>query len=235
MPEWLLDFLAVIIPALAWPFVVIIVALLFRKPITNLFSRDNMKIKVGSLEVSFAEAAKIANEGMVDISGRLAKIEKFFDDATQKDITETDIGFHKNKDNSIEFRGHKKSDKVKYLLWVDDYPSNNAFIIERLAQEGVDVTIKTSTKEALDSLIIKEFDAIISDLGRQENGRDNPIAGLEFVQMTRKKGIDTPIIIFSGGRAKNMRHELIHAGAENATNSSVELFHFLEKHIGIKF
>ena len=51
------------------------------------------------------------------------------------------------------------------ILWVDDNPKNNSFLVERLSKLGIQVTQVLSTAEAISLLSSMSFDRIISDMG----------------------------------------------------------------------
>jgi PleD family two-component response regulator len=55
--------------------------------------------------------------------------------------------------------------RVNSILWVDDNPKNNSFLVERLSKLGIQVTQVLSTAEAISLLSSMSFDRIISDMG----------------------------------------------------------------------
>jgi CheY-like chemotaxis protein len=163
------------------------------------------------MEVTVQEAAQSSGKNISDLQERVAIIEK-----------------------SLSGKIHQKSDVIEKndllsILWVDDYPINNAFIIDKLEKEGVRVRKELSTESGLSALSSDKFDIIISDLGRKENGRDNAFAGLDFVKKLRLHGHKHPVLIFAGLRGLDNRERLIEAGANDVTNSGVDVFSFIEK------
>ncbi|MGT2445908.1 SAV_2336 N-terminal domain-related protein (plasmid) [Ensifer adhaerens] len=86
------------------------------------------------------------------------------------------------------------------ILWVDDHPSNNKWLVEQMRASGARVQAVLSTSAALDALH-NEFDVIISDMGRIEGERE----GFVLLEQLRQSGISTPVIIFAGAshRAQN--------------------------------
>jgi CheY-like chemotaxis protein len=113
------------------------------------------------------------------------------------------------------------------ILWVDDYPSNNAFLIEQFQKDGIEVKLALSTNEGLKELLGESFDMIITDLGRKENGRDNPFAGLEFIKQVRDKNNNAPILVYAGDRGMQNQSKLLKAGATKVTQSPVEVQSFI--------
>lgn len=67
---------------------------------------------------------------------------------------------------------------LRSILWVDDNPNNNAIERQALVNQGIEVTTALSTDDALKLLTSKEFDLIISDMGRTEGGVYNASAGV---------------------------------------------------------
>ncbi len=92
--------------------------------------------------------------------------------------------------------------RVKSVLWVDDRPSNNTYLIELLRSRSVDVQVALSTADGLRLLDSQTPDAIVSDLGREENGVWKPHGGLEFA--TRVRALDGAIPIFLFTRRKHV-------------------------------
>ena len=54
------------------------------------------------------------------------------------------------------------------LLWVDDRPRNNSFLVASLQDRGVQVDIAVSTAGALEALKQARYDAVISDMGARK-------------------------------------------------------------------
>jgi CheY-like chemotaxis protein len=106
------------------------------------------------------------------------------------------------------------------ILWVDDYPENNVYEMQSLEALGISCVLAKSTEEALDKLKAQRFDVIISDMGRPPDS----MAGYTLIDLLRKSGDPTPIIIYSGSNAPEHRAEARKRGAVGATNRAAELF-----------
>ena len=90
----------------------------------------------------------------------------------------------------------KKSEpmhSVGRLLWVDDHPDNNR--VEKAYLEKYNITVYqvTSSEEALTSLSLYQYRAIISDMGR--NGE--VLAGLNLLKTVRERGNHTPFLMYT--------------------------------------
>jgi len=193
----------------AWPLALIIIAILFRKFVIQLLNRETLTIKVAGMEISVKDATEQAGKGISDLQERVALLEKRI--ATG------------NSEN-----GELQDSNKLSVLWVDDFPSNNAFIIEKLENEGVRIRKELSTDAGVSAMVNDSFDIVISDLGRKEAGRENRFAGLDFARAIRAAGHQTPLLIFAGHRGVENRDRLLAAGVTAVTNSPVDVFKFIK-------
>jgi CheY-like chemotaxis protein len=110
--------------------------------------------------------------------------------------------------------------KVHSILWVDDNPKNNSYVIESLGKRGITVVTSLSTTEALSKLGHQKFDRIISDMGRKEGASYNETAGIDLIKKVRETDPDTPIIVHcSTQAAAKYRSVALEAGANEVTPS----------------
>ena len=71
---------------------------------------------------------------------------------------------------------------------------------------------------------------MISDMGRREDGSYRTTAGLDLARALRAAGDDTPLLVFTSGRAvREYAAEARAAGAEAVTSSGVDLIAFLRE------
>lgn len=199
---------------LAWPLVVIWAFFQFRPLIESLLKRESVNIEIAGFKFSSQEAIEKIGKDIADLQKRLALIE------SDKQMTKA---WHETENAERQER---------LLLWVDDFPSNNAFLIENFRKQGIEVVLSLSTEDALKKLRSGGFRVVISDLGRQEDGIDNPLAGLELLQSMRELEPRPPIIIFAGSRGLQNKARLLAAGAEDVTSSPIDVVSFVEKHLG---
>lgn len=112
------------------------------------------------------------------------------------------------------------------ILWADDQPENNAFLIKSFEDRGAEIVEATSTDEALSVLASNRagFDVVISDMGRTERGTFRPFAGVELVRGVREAGLDVPVVVYASSDAVARGGEAaLEAGAAAITASPTEL------------
>jgi CheY-like chemotaxis protein len=111
------------------------------------------------------------------------------------------------------------------ILWVDDNPSNNEAIKNRIEVE-FEVVVETSrsTADALKRVGAQKFHMIISDMGRPPDNR----AGYTLLSELGKKGLNIPFIIYAAGgsESKNVQ-EAKSRGALASTSVTKELLSFI--------
>lgn len=207
--------------ALAWPLVFLAVALVFRRLIFRMMSRDHFSLKVAGMELSVADAAEQVGKNLADLTERVAQVEAYWKAAAGPSPAEPSP--------SPPPPAEPRSAAGASILWVDDVPMNNAFLIQKFEQEGLYVQKELSTRAALAAWERRPFGLVISDLGRRENGVDNPFAGLDLVKALRARGATVPILIFAGPRGLRNREDLLAAGATEVTASAVDVFKFVSE------
>jgi CheY-like chemotaxis protein len=109
------------------------------------------------------------------------------------------------------------------ILWIDDYPVNNASIIQSFHDLSIDVDTALSTESGLQMAKARDYGLVISDLSRFEGGCEDRLAGLHLTQRLREGGNPVPVIIFATKRASQYRQQLEEAGAALVTNRASEL------------
>src|SRR5690606_9030956 len=85
------------------------------------------------------------------------------------------------------------ADSVGRVLWVDDHPQNNSVERDFFESRKVAVYQVLTTEEALQLLAMYDYDAVISDMNRN----DIPLDGLNLVREMRRRGDPTPFVLYS--------------------------------------
>jgi hypothetical protein len=89
------------------------------------------------------------------------------------------------------------SKQLKHLLWVDDHPEYNAYEVDSLRQ-FMQVTTVTSNDAAFEQLAAGGIDAIISDIGRDIDRRDEEPGGLRLItELNQRSGPRLPIFYYT--------------------------------------
>ncbi|KGD62384.1 response regulator [Alcanivorax sp. VBW004] len=112
--------------------------------------------------------------------------------------------------------------KKKKILWVDDKPDNNIYERNAFEAQGIEITLATSTEEALD-LVNKyrnQYGVIISDMNRKEGSSE----GYVLLDKLRESKNNTPFVIYAGANSQRYKQQAKDRGALEATNNASELF-----------
>lgn len=115
------------------------------------------------------------------------------------------------------------------VLWVDDYPSNNAQVIE-LFQDRIHFDIAISTVQGIKLMAANQYDLIITDMGRG----NEPDAGLQLINQIKKAypACKTPIIVFASVQAiRKYGNQAKESGAIATFNGLSEIINFISKTI----
>jgi CheY-like chemotaxis protein len=213
---------------LAWPVIVLVTLLLFRRPIgefihdhlPELLSRMKTAKVPGGFEFDFTDMAEmmqnVVNKGVKEHGDD----PKEFTDYVVEQTNKLPMIAAAPSAGQPNLQG-------RHLLWVDDNPANNVVemnIIERL---GATISLATSTEEALKKARQIRYDVIISDMGRREDGIDNHNAGYELLDKLQEElNIMPPFVIYAGWNAPGPA-EVKQRGAFGSTNDPQELLHLV--------
>jgi CheY-like chemotaxis protein len=117
------------------------------------------------------------------------------------------------------------------VLWVDDNPDANALELAKLRDDGLEVLLARSTAEAMDVLSLRRgVGAIITDMGRAEDGEFRSHAGLALLRQLHEAEQDQPVLVYTSARRVELdRQDALDAGASTVTASPTELFAALRR------
>jgi CheY-like chemotaxis protein len=117
------------------------------------------------------------------------------------------------------------------ILWVDDNPDDNALELAKLRDDGLEVLLARSTAEAMDVLSLRRgIRAIVTDLGRSEDGEFRSHAGLALLRQLHEAEQDQPVLVYTSARRVELdRQDALDAGAAAVTASPTELFAALRR------
>ena len=237
------------IATILWPLIVIVIVFAFRRSVEALIiSARGRKfaVKIGEMELSMDEFSKQQGDMIKDLQTRVNELQRQIDPKSVE--TESNIPTTENttfEEKRVEIRraedlpkaaskpGAKNipldiDDDISDILWVDDHPKNNAFIIDSLKESEVKVSTALSTEDALKHFKLGTFDCVISDTCRQE-GKETPNchAGFELSSLIRELDEDVPIYIYTDKVDEKMKAKAHTVGATAITSSPSELLKLL--------
>jgi len=193
--------------SLAWPALFAALLYKFNEPIKALIESARGRkftIKVAGNELTVEEASEQQRKIVNDVQSKLVEIEKRME--AEKYIT-LNTNVQKNANN-------------KRILWVDDTPKNNSFLVASLQEQGHNVEIALTTDEGVNKFSSQSYDIIISDMSRPGDGK----AGITLAKIIRSANSELPLYIFCGGwAARNLREEALANGVTDITSSYTTL------------
>ena len=199
------------VASLAWPLIFAAIVYSLFGPIKGLVESARTRkfsINVAGNQLSMEEASEQQRALMSDVQLKIAELQKQVGDgamAMAAPLAET-------------VRSGRQ------ILWVDDQPRNNSFLMETLASRGFRIDTALSTDAALERVKAASYDVIISDMGRPEGDR----AGIDLARKLKAMGVAAPIYIFCGQQgAASLRQEALHAGVTDITSSATTLLSLL--------
>lgn len=191
------------------------------------FESGDLSFKLFGQEMTVSEASERLHSELDDLRNKVIelgdRVDRSADEATGDAATEA----------APEALAEPDRPPVRptRILWVDDEPKNNAFLIESLRTDrGAEVIEATSTDEALEDLGAnpRGFDVVISDMGREERGGIRPLAGVDLLRRMRDQGLTVPVVIYASPDAvARGREAAVDAGAVAVTASATELLTLL--------
>lgn len=195
--------------SLAWPIILATVLYLLRAPLKRFIDswvNRKVTIKIAGNELTIDEASELQRISLADVQAKIAILEK-----------------------QINTRGVIIDDslapKNTSILWVDDRPKNNAYLVASLRDQGISVDLALTTEQGVGLYETGGYDAVVSDMGRPEGQH----AGLDLFKRIRAYNTDVPFFIFCSARtARNMKKEALECGVTAITSSGTTLLSFLQ-------
>ncbi len=121
---------------------------------------------------------------------------------------------------------------ISFLLSVNDSPTFNRSLYEWLLRRNTAVIRVNNTADALGKFHrVSNYDVVVTNLRRKENGYMNPKAGIELAASIRRQGYNVPIILYSMNIEPAIKYEAIKAGVNHVTVVPSELRTLLQKYL----
>lgn len=208
---------------LAWPIIVALIVWKLFPFVKAIVESRAFSIKVAGMEISVQDATEQLRTQIEDLQQQVLALRG----ANAGGAIQTDVA-------ALPPEPALPAPANGPVLWVDDKPSANAFEIAQLESMGVPVIKATSTAAAMEALGRQpQVRAIISDMGRNENGVYHGKAGIELLTHVRSAGIDAPYVVYTTAKyAQRRNDEVVASGGDGAISSQVELLEWLKRKVG---
>jgi CheY-like chemotaxis protein len=224
------------IAALMWPALLLIGLLIFRRPLQRVIQSAEQRkwtLKVGGQELGMEELSNQQNAMIADLQKQVGALNRALGElALNANVVDQGETQHLLPAESVlpaRTTIMEQPASAHAVLWVDDHPENNALLIEQLQQNAVRVDLAKSTTEALAYLRQRRYGAILSDMGRTEDGREIPDAGMRLLKAVRDSGRNIPVLFYTSSFAASAYAEdALAGGATVITSSPTVLFEHLQ-------
>jgi len=190
-----------LIPSLLWILLIVVILILFYRPVRYVLFPRLSGIKAMGVEFSFLKDS---------MDAALAKAREHDDTMEKQIVGPKKRGKLELAEKSPQWKvvvppedkqlvinrslQHKEILSGAQILWVDDHPENNLNERRMFEQLNVELDIAKSTEEAIKMLKHAKYDLILSDMNRD----DEPSAGLDFLKKFRTADEKTPVIFYIG-------------------------------------
>jgi CheY-like chemotaxis protein len=205
---------------LAWPILIGLVLWKLLPEIKSIAGTRGFAIKVGGAEINVQQASEQLADRLEEVREQVSAL---------KEQVSGMAGAGRPGDSPI-VSGLPQLNRV---LWVDDYPENNAYEMAALERKGVKVDIAKSTGEAVQRIdrAKQPYDAIISDMGRPDDD-GGPEAGIVLVDALAAGQVSAPIFIYASAAAISRTRDKLQKRRSQgidvkATASATELLEML--------
>ncbi|MGO4222302.1 response regulator transcription factor [Lysobacter sp. TAF61] len=199
------------VASLAWPVLIAVLVYSLFEPIKGLVESARSRgftVRVAGNELTMKEVSEQQRAILSDLQAKTAELQKQMGAGAM----------------AMDVPAVQADRPNPRILWVDDQPRNNSFLIATLEDAGAKVDTALSTDEALQRVGKASYDAIISDMSRPEGER----AGIELARKLKAMGVSSPLYILSGKWvAVALRQEALQAGVSDITDSATTLLSLL--------
>ena len=210
----LIEHLVSLAKGIIWPLFLLVVILVFRRGLSQFFSRlSEMSFKGAGFEWSAKVAQAAANIEAASVSKGATT------EGTPAGQPPTRKGDSSHSLQALASPAMSRNLQGRTVVWVDDKPHGNFYEARALRALGVEVIQVETTASALDLLERQPADLVISDLKRG----DDPEAGLKFIQEERRRRPHQRVIVYSGYADPARYARAREVGALGATSTPREL------------
>ena len=204
--------------ALIWPFVLVFILIFLRAPLKKFLgniSEFTLKAGTSGLEATAKrqqiEAATYLGAAQVSDKDGATDVHQLLDEEMAQNIVNVVSEVGSNRTAQLVTNAS--------ILWVDDRPESIMYLKRSFEAVGIQVTIRTSTDDALEQLRLHKYDLIITDMKR---GSD-PQAAYTLLEELKKQNINIPVILYSGAINQADEAEAFRRGAYASINNNPEM------------
>lgn len=212
------------ISSLLWPIIGFIILWNLRESLKSIIDSAKGRkftVKIGGQELTMDQASEIQANEITELRNQIIAIQQSLE-ANQK-VVSSGTPLSSNKVIPTGLRR---------ILWVDDKPKNNSYLISALNSSGYTVDLARTTEEGLRMTARNSYGLIISDMGRDENGAYVLEAGLELLKKLRATNIQTPYVVYTTPNGvRNYNDQIKALGGLSAISSSTALYSLIQKYI----
>lgn len=204
--------------------IIVVICIKIWPTLNEILKTRRFMVKFGGFEITVQDAAEQLKKQVEDLQTQMALLAKpahaaaaSGDDEPPRTLPPTD----------------RRRLLKPALLWVDDKPSNNALMIDTFRGIDIDVDLAISTEEAIEKISADpdRYFVVLSDLGREEGGKPEPLAGVLLVKSMRQRNFGQPVAIITTMNGVRRGQPALDAGAEVLTNSPTVLTQFVVRHL----
>lgn len=214
----ILEGLAALVSAVAWPALIGWALLRFSAPLLRFL--DNLgeaRLKGGGVEVQLK--SRLVESLAAATAKQHAEAGEPVAQVTATAVRDAQTVADRLDDSTL------RRMQGQSLLWVDDNPLGNLYERRALEAVGLRITQATSTEAALKLLRSKRYALVISDMHRPGDER----AGFTLLEAMRAGGDTTPVIFYHGRPSAQLREEALRLGGNGSTTQPNELLELVSR------
>ena len=212
---------------LLWPIIVIILIIIlvafFRPALAAIIESAKSRkftLKIGGQELTMEEANKQQRNVITDLQTQVLELRRMIEEGIK---------------SAPKLAGPSQTERSEQrveILWVDDNPKNNGYLVQQFLDMGLVVDLALSTSDGLRRFNEGQYEVIISDMGRQEEKTYNYTAGLDLVKKIRAINPAIPFVILTtSNTVRKYVSEAKAAGVTAITSSPIELFSIIQREL----
>ena len=219
MPPLAADFstdVVELITGVAWPLVIGVAIWRLLPTIKRVLASRGFTINAGGMQISVQQASENLTERLEDLREQVSALKAHVEAGGPSATSESSPAWSPIAEGLPG---------LSAVIWVDDFPENNAYEVDTLRRKGVRVLQAGTTSEGLRLLDSHpDTSAIITDMGRTEDGQAKDKAGIELIAQVRERRPELPVLVYASAPAvARTRTAALEAGATFVTSSATEL------------